>query len=94
MGWVQEVWGAAGTRLWGGAPSTPHMQQRPSPALPPVLLPVLLLLLLLQTRAEAELKKVLTDADAPACLRLLLNDAGTFDLATKTGGCDGSIVLP
>jgi hypothetical protein len=50
--------------------------------------------LLLQTRAEAELKKVLTDADAPACLRLLLNDAGTFDLATKTGGCDGSIVLP
>lgn len=37
---------------------------------------------------------MLTAADAPACMRLLLNDAGTYDRATGTGGCDGSIVLP
>ena len=47
-----------------------------------------------QARAEAALAKELTAADTPLALRLLLNDAGTYDAATKTGGCDGSIVLP
>lgn len=49
---------------------------------------------LLQKRADDELSKVLTAADAPAAMRLLLADAGSYDAATKTGGCDGSIVLP
>lgn len=35
--------------------------------------------------------KVLTGADAPQCMRLLFNDAATYDIATKTGGVDGSI---
>jgi len=35
----------------------------------------------------------LTGADAPACVRLALHDAGTYDQATKTGGFDGSILL-
>lgn len=48
----------------------------------------------MQTRSQAELRKVLTAADAPACMRLLLHDAGTYDIATKTGGTDGSVVLP
>ncbi|KAL4428092.1 hypothetical protein ABPG75_002181 [Micractinium tetrahymenae] len=47
-----------------------------------------------QARAEAALAQELTAADAGVALRLLLNDAGTYDAATKTGGCDGSIVLP
>jgi L-ascorbate peroxidase len=47
----------------------------------------------LQKRAQQELKKVLTSADASSCVRLLLNDAGTYDQATKTGGADGSVVL-
>ena len=37
--------------------------------------------------------QVLTGADAPACLRLVFNDAGTYDVNTKTGGMDGSIIL-
>lgn len=45
-----------------------------------------------QARAEAALKEVLTPADAPAALRLVLNDAITYDAATKSGGMDGSIV--
>lgn len=48
----------------------------------------------LQNIAEAELKKVLVPADTGACVRLLLNDAGTYDQATRTGGADGSVVLP
>ncbi|KAG2487468.1 hypothetical protein HYH03_013890 [Edaphochlamys debaryana] len=44
-------------------------------------------------RAEKVLKAVLTGADAPACMRLVVNDALTYDAATKTGGLDGSIVL-
>ncbi|PSC75757.1 Thylakoid lumenal 29 kDa chloroplastic [Micractinium conductrix] len=48
----------------------------------------------LEKRADDELSKVLTAADAPAAMRLLLADAGSYDAATKTGGCDGSIVLP
>ncbi len=35
----------------------------------------------------------LTAADAPAAVRLALHDAGTYDIATKTGGFDGSIAL-
>jgi len=32
-------------------------------------------------------------ADAPLYVRLALHDAGTYDIATKTGGFDGSIAL-
>lgn len=39
------------------------------------------------SRAEAELRSVLTSADAADALRLLLNDAGT-------GAVNGSVVLP
>ncbi|EFJ45738.1 hypothetical protein VOLCADRAFT_105827 [Volvox carteri f. nagariensis] len=45
-------------------------------------------------RAEAAIKEVLGAADASACMRLVLHDAATYDAATKTGGLDGSIVLP
>ncbi|GFR53080.1 hypothetical protein Agub_g15788, partial [Astrephomene gubernaculifera] len=45
-------------------------------------------------RAEAAIKEVVGAADAPACMRLVLHDAMTYDAATKTGGMDGSIVLP
>ena len=37
--------------------------------------------------------KVLTAADAPLAMRLVFNDAGTFDYTAETGGLDGSIVL-
>lgn len=47
----------------------------------------------MQARAERELAKVLTGADAPQCMGLVFNDAGTYDIATGTGGMDGSIVL-
>ncbi|KAI7845676.1 hypothetical protein COHA_000790 [Chlorella ohadii] len=47
----------------------------------------------LQKRSGEEFKKVLTAADAPAAMKLLLHDAGTYDKATGTGGCDGSIVI-
>lgn len=47
----------------------------------------------LQNRSAEEFKKVLTAADAPAAMKLLLHDAGTYDRATGNGGCDGSIVL-
>ncbi len=45
-----------------------------------------------QNRAEAELRKVLKKEDASATLRLVLHDAATFDIATRTGGMNGSIV--
>ncbi|GIL48968.1 hypothetical protein Vafri_5468 [Volvox africanus] len=45
-------------------------------------------------RAEAAIKEVIGAADASTCMRLVLNDAATYDAATKTGGLDGSIVLP
>ncbi|CAD7704625.1 unnamed protein product [Ostreobium quekettii] len=48
---------------------------------------------LMESRAAAELSKVLTADDAAMCLGLVVNDAGTYDVATKTGGLDGSIVL-
>jgi L-ascorbate peroxidase len=41
-----------------------------------------------------ELNKVLSSEDAPAALRLALNDAATYDAAARTGGANGSIVLP
>lgn len=37
--------------------------------------------------------QVLTSADSPACIRLVFNDAATYNSVTKTGGMDGSIVL-
>lgn len=45
-------------------------------------------------RAAGELRKVLTAADAPAAVRLLINDAATHDAAGGAGGADGSVVLP
>ena len=48
----------------------------------------------LQRRAVAELNNVLTAADAPDAVRLLLHDAATFDKAAGIGGVDGSVVLP
>ncbi len=45
-----------------------------------------------QNKAEAELRKVLKKEDAAAALRLVLHDAATFDIATRTGGMNGSIV--
>lgn len=35
----------------------------------------------------------LAPSDAYKCVRLALHDAGTYDIATKTGGFDGSIAL-
>lgn len=46
----------------------------------------------LQDRAVELLKETLSSNDAKLGLRLLLNDAGTYDAATKTGGVDGSVV--
>lgn len=47
-------------------------------------------------RASAELAKVVGAADQAAALRLLVNDAGTYDAADpgSAGGVDGSVVLP
>jgi L-ascorbate peroxidase len=44
-----------------------------------------------QARVVEELQKVLTKDDAGAAARAVLNDAGTYDVATKTGGFNGSI---
>lgn len=44
-------------------------------------------------RAEAEIKKVVTGADAPLAMRLLFNDASTYDAVARTGGVNGSVVL-
>eukprot|EP01023_Acetabularia_acetabulum_P022476 TRINITY_DN220_c0_g2_i2.p1 TRINITY_DN220_c0_g2~~TRINITY_DN220_c0_g2_i2.p1 ORF type:complete len:370 (-),score=60.81 TRINITY_DN220_c0_g2_i2:211-1248(-) len=41
--------------------------------------------------AQEVLGNVLTGADASKCMLLLFNDAATFDIASKTGGVDGSI---
>ena len=49
--------------------------------------------LIIQARAEKEFRKGLQAEDAPACLRLLLHDAATYDVETGTGGLNGSIVL-
>ncbi|CAK0787502.1 hypothetical protein CVIRNUC_010722 [Coccomyxa viridis] len=45
-------------------------------------------------RAEKEFRKGLSAEDAPDCLRLVLHDAATYDIASGTGGLNGSIVLP
>lgn len=45
-----------------------------------------------QKRAEKELKAVLSASDAPACMRLLIHDAATYDASEKRGGVNGSIV--
>lgn len=34
---------------------------------------------------------MLTKDDAPAAARAILNDAGTYDVATGTGGFNGSL---
>ena len=47
----------------------------------------------LQARVLDELKAVLTSDDAPNAVRALINDAGTYDVATDTGGFNGSIRL-
>lgn len=46
-----------------------------------------------ESRAVAELKKVVTSADAPTAMRLLLHDAATYDAVSRTGGVNGSVVL-
>lgn len=45
-----------------------------------------------QRRALKALKQELTAADASSALRLVLHDAATYNVATGTGGVDGSIV--
>lgn len=45
------------------------------------------------TRVKALLVDTLTKDDASKAMRLLFNDAATYDVATKTGGIDGSVVL-
>lgn len=50
------------------------------------------MVVLLQMRAENEMKKVLTAAEAPTAMRLLLHDAATYDVMTKSGGVNGSII--
>lgn len=47
--------------------------------------------LLLQKRVVEELQKVLTKDDAAPAARAVLNDAGTYDVATQTGGLNGSV---
>lgn len=47
--------------------------------------------LLMKKRVVEELTKVLTKDDAGAAARAVLNDAGTYDIATKTGGLNGSL---
>lgn len=46
-----------------------------------------------QKRVVSELFNVLTKDDAPAAARAILNDAGTYDVATGTGGFNGSLRL-
>eukprot|EP00884_Botryococcus_braunii_P015033 jgi/Botrbrau1/23530/Bobra.0141s0002.1 len=46
-----------------------------------------------QARVSNSIKGVLTPADAPDALRLLLHDAATYDAATETGGVNGSIIF-
>lgn len=46
-----------------------------------------------QARALEELRKVLTSEDAADSVRALINDAGTYDVTTGTGGFNGSLRL-
>ncbi|XP_017231258.1 putative L-ascorbate peroxidase 6 [Daucus carota subsp. sativus] len=41
---------------------------------------------------QGEVRKVLTKSKAPGVLRLVFHDAGTFEMDTKLGGMNGSIV--
>eukprot|EP01025_Chloroclados_australasicus_P016354 TRINITY_DN1816_c0_g1_i1.p1 TRINITY_DN1816_c0_g1~~TRINITY_DN1816_c0_g1_i1.p1 ORF type:complete len:347 (-),score=44.86 TRINITY_DN1816_c0_g1_i1:341-1381(-) len=43
--------------------------------------------------AQEALGKVIGGADVSQCMRLLFNDAATYDVESKTGGVDGSIIL-
>ncbi len=45
----------------------------------------------MQLRVVDELKKVLSKDDASAAARAVLHDAGTYDVATNTGGFNGSL---
>lgn len=44
-------------------------------------------------RVTGTLRELLSEADASACLALLIHEAATYDVATKKGGLDGSIFL-
>ena len=44
-------------------------------------------------RCDKALREVITGDDARVALRLVLHDAGTYDVATKSGGLDGSVIL-
>jgi L-ascorbate peroxidase len=44
-------------------------------------------------RSLSKIRASLGPEDAAPCLRLLIQDASTYDVATKTGGVNGSIVL-
>lgn len=48
-------------------------------------------LVLVQGLVRDELAKILTADDASDVIRLILHDAGTYDIATGTGGFNGSI---
>mmetsp|Transcript_40122 Transcript_40122/g.72016 ORF Transcript_40122/g.72016 Transcript_40122/m.72016 type:complete len:367 (-) Transcript_40122:181-1281(-) len=39
------------------------------------------------------LKETLVPEDAPACMRLVLLDAGSYDVKAKTGGMNGSVII-
>lgn len=58
----------------------PYPPNHPTPTRPPA--------------ALQPVQEVVGAEDAPSCMRLVLNDAATYDAATKTGGFDGSIVTP
>ena len=45
----------------------------------------------MQQIVEGELKKGLKQEDAADTVRLVLHDAGTYDIKTGTGGLNGSI---
>ena len=47
----------------------------------------------LQDVVNQVLGKGLSKADAPAALRAVLHDAGTYDIKDGSGGLNGSIVL-
>uniref|UniRef100_A0A061RD54 L-ascorbate peroxidase n=1 Tax=Tetraselmis sp. GSL018 TaxID=582737 RepID=A0A061RD54_9CHLO len=45
------------------------------------------------SRAIEVLKEKLSSEDAAACMRLVLLDAGSYDIRSKTGGMNGSVIL-
>jgi len=44
-------------------------------------------------RCVEVLKETLEPADAPLCMRLVLLDAGSYDITAKTGGMNGSVII-